>query len=93
MSTVVHAGDTYWCQGNGAYVSATEPEEGEQKPWCPDSELPLEGDAMTAHLLDAHEEAGQPGTVYLFCKVQAALLSAPACSAWQPCSLHSPLGP
>jgi hypothetical protein len=62
-------------------TSEAEPEEEDQKPWCPDAELPLEGDAMTAHLLDAHEEAGQPGTVYLFCKVRGAPLSAPACSA------------
>jgi hypothetical protein len=47
----------------------TEPVEEEQKPWSPDAELPLEGDAMTLHLMDAHEEAGQPGTVYLFGKV------------------------
>ena len=68
-----------------------EPEEGEQKPWCPDDELPLEGDTMTVHLMDAHEEAGQPGTVYLFCKVRGALLTPLlACSASQPCSLHGP---
>lgn len=67
-------------------ICEAEPEEEEQKPWCPDAELPLEGDAMTAHLLDAHEEAGQPGTVYLFCKVRGAPLSTPACSAWQPCT-------
>lgn len=37
---------------------------------------------MTAHLLDAHEEAGQPGTVYLFCKVRGAPLNPLlACSA------------
>lgn len=44
--------------------------EEEQKPWSPDGELPLDGDGMTLHLMDAHEEAGQPGIVYLFGKVR-----------------------
>lgn len=45
----------------------------EEKPWVDDGSLPLEeGRALRAHLLDAHEEIGRPGTVYLFCKVRLA---------------------
>ena len=44
----------------------------EEKPWVPDGTLPLaaDGESMQMHLLDAHEEIGYPGTVYLFGKVR-----------------------
>ena len=44
----------------------------EEKPWVADGTLPLaaDGESMQMHLLDAHEEIGYPGTVYLFGKVR-----------------------
>lgn len=42
------------------------------EPWVDDGSLPLDADArLPLYLLDAHEEASQPGTVFLFGKVPA----------------------
>ena len=42
----------------------------ETNPWQDDGTLPLDDDArLPFYLLDAHEEAAQPGTVYLFGKI------------------------
>ena len=44
----------------------------EEQPWTDDGTLPLDSNArLPFYLLDAHEEAAQPGSVFLFGKVPA----------------------
>ncbi len=55
-----------------------------------DGSLPLdEGRALPAHLLDAHEEFGRPGTVYLFCKVCSTPPLHPILPVWTYCARQS----
>ena len=44
-------------------------QEEEAKEWVDDGSLPLEDGKLPFFLLDAHEEPGTPGTLYLFGKV------------------------
>ena len=47
-------------------------QEEEAKEWVDDGSLPLEDGKLPFFLLDAHEELGTPGTLYLFGKVRHA---------------------